>query len=363
MYRLVLMSLTLTALSGCLAPRSFKEARRPREGRSHDGRVCIVYSQRYQISLAGLEKLHPFDINKYSKIYLQLVTDGWIAPADVFVPEEIRREDLLRVHSVAYLDERLREPVSLARYLEFGMAEYAPAGLTDAAVLEAFRYTTGGTLKAARLALEYGIAVNLGGGYHHAMPDAGGGFCIYADMPVAIRTLQAERLIERALVVDLDVHQGNGTAVCVANDDRVFTFDMHEEDIYPIPKEVNDLDIPLPAGMSNEEYLAELERHLPAVFDAARPDIVFYQAGVDVLKGDPLANLSLTRKGVVRRDRLVIAECVRRGVPVVMVLGGGYSPNAWRVQYQSIVDLLERYGNAARGHPRQATVHEKVYTK
>lgn len=332
--------------AGCAAPESFRKVQQPRNGVPLNGRVCVVYSQRYQIHLGGFERLHSFDINKYAKIYLQLVTDGLIRPEDVYVPAEIGREDLLRVHTPDYL-ARLRQPAALARYLESGWVALMLPGVADAAILRPFRYATGGTVLAARLAVRYGVAVNLGGGYHHAEPDRGGGFCIYADMPIAIRVLQSEGLIRRALVVDLDAHQGNGTACCVAGDDHVFTFDMHEEDIYPFPKETNDLDIPLTAGMEDDEYLGLLSGHLLEVFDRARPEIVFLQAGVDVLAGDRLARLRLTPEGILERDRLVFDEAVRRKIPIVMVLGGGYSRQAWQVQYRSIRRVLGQH--ACRG--------------
>jgi histone deacetylase 11 len=334
--------------AGCQEPLALRLAKEPRAGRALNDAVCVVYSRRYQIRLGGFEKLHSFDIDKYSKIYLGLVADGVLDPADVFVPDEIERADLLRVHSEEYIDRRLKRSRLVARYLEFGLATIAPAGYLDNAVLRPFRYATGGTLLAARLALRHGVVVNLGGGYHHAEPDAGGGFCIYADMPIAIRTLQEEGKIKRALVVDLDVHQGNGTAVCVASDDAVYTFDMHEEGIYPIPKEENDLDVALPAGTDDEEYLATLSEHLSDVFDRARADIVFYQSGVDVLAGDPLAHLRMTIDGVVARDGMVIAEARRRGIPIVMVLGGGYSRDAWMAQYRSIRSIIEAYGAETR---------------
>src|SRR5262249_909317 len=153
----------------------------------------------------GFEKLHPFDINKYAKIYRQLVTDNLLRPANVYVPEEISRTDILRVHTAGYL-ENLRNSKKLAKYLEAPLAEWLPAGIADRRLLRAFRYSTGGTLLAARQALHHGMAINLGGGYPHAEPDRGGGFCVYADMPIAIRALQAEKLLRRVLVVDLDVH-------------------------------------------------------------------------------------------------------------------------------------------------------------
>ncbi len=350
MVPVALLIVMMAALTGCAVAPALRQVREPRDGVALNHRVCVVYSQRYQISLGGLERLHPFDINKYARIYLQLVADGLIRPEEVYVPAEVGREDLLRVHTAEYL-ARLRRPADLAGYLECWPVALMLPSAADAGILRPFRYATGGTILAARLAMRYGIAVNLGGGYHHAEPDRGGGFCIYADMPIAIRILQGEGLVHRALVVDLDAHQGNGTARCVAADDRVFTFDMHEEDIYPTPKAKNDLDVPLPAGMDDEAYLRLLSDHLSRVFDRSRPEIVFLQAGVDVMQGDPLARLRLTPDGIVKRDRLVFEEAVRRKVPIVMVLGGGYSRQAWRVQYRSIRQAIEQYGTAKATAP------------
>ena len=356
-------------LSGAAAhamgkPRVFKQVKAPRSGRALGKRVAVVYSKHYQVSVAGLEKLHPFDIRKYAKIYLKLNTDGLIRPADVFVPDAARAEDILRVHTRAYL-ARLKQPAMAARYLEAPAVANLPAPLLDACVLSPFRYATGGTILAARLALKHGIAINIGGGYHHAEPNKGGGFCIYADMPIAVRVLQAEKAIRRALIVDLDVHQGNGTAVCLAGDDDVFTFSMHQGSIYPIPKATSDLDVELDAGTDDKAYLRLLRRHLPGVIDKAKPDLVFLQAGCDTLAEDPLAALAMTRSGIVDRDAVVVDECVRRGLPVVIVLGGGYSKQAWAVQYASIRRTIATYGLVnGPPHPRRdPSLKEKLYTK
>lgn len=310
-------------------------------------RVAVVYSKDYEINLGGLEKTHAFDIHKYEKIRKQFVADGLVAPQDCFVPKEISREQILLVHTPAFL-ESLKQSAKVAEYIEAPVARLVPAGILDAGMLRAFRHSSGGTILAARLALEHGIAVNVGGGYHHAKPNKGEGFCIYADMPIAIRVLQKEKRIARALVVDLDVHQGNGTAVCFRNDPSVFTFSMHQGDIYPIPKEKSDLDIELAAGTDDVGYMKVLRGALPGVIDRARPDLVFLQAGCDVLKGDPLAGLAMTKDGIVARDAYVIDTCVRRKLPVVMVLGGGYSKQAWSVQHASIARLLRTYGAVKR---------------
>lgn len=303
----------------------------------------LVYSKRYEINLAGLERAHPFDIHKYSKIARQLVQDGLASAGDFHAPDQLTPEQMLLVHTPAYL-ESLRSSVAVARYLEAPLAAMLPAWLVDRGILRAFRHASGGTILAARLALQRGVAINIGGGYHHAKPDQGEGFCVYADIPIAIRVLQHEKLIRRALVVDLDVHQGNGTAVCCRGDESVFTFSMHEGDIYPIPKEKSDCDIELAAGTDDKAYLRILRRALPGVIDRSRPDLVILQAGCDILAGDPLADLAMTEDGVVRRDCHVVETCARRGIPIVMTLGGGYSRQAWRVQHSSIRRILEAHG-------------------
>jgi len=327
-------------------------------------RVAVVYSLRYQVELGGAEKLHAFDIRKYAKIYLALNTAGLLRPEDVFVPEPADRESLLLVHTAGYL-ESLKDSKKAARYLEAPLVAAMPAGLVESQILEPFRYATGGTILASRLALEYGIGINIGGGYHHAKPDMGEGFCVYNDLAVAIRVLQREGLVRRALVVDLDVHQGNGTAVCFAGDPDVFTFSMHQGNIYHVPKETSDLDVELPAGTDDAAYQKILLEHLPAVFDRARPDLVLLQAGCDTLRGDPLAGLLMTKAGIIARDACVVDEAVRRGVPVVVTLGGGYSPKAWDVQFASVRRTIETYGLAAGSSrtSRPPTVKEKLYTK
>ncbi len=321
--------------------------------------IALVYAKQYDINLGGLERAHPFDIHKYSKIAAELVQQKVVELDDFHKPTELQPADILRVHTPAYL-ENLKDPQKVAGYLEAPTAALLPAQVLDLGMLRAFRYASGGTILAARLAPKHGIAVNLGGGYHHAKPDRGEGFCIYADMPIAIRVLQSEKAIARALVVDLDVHRGNGTIVCCRNDDKVFTFSMHQGNIYPMPKEKGDLDIELESGTNDETYLRTLRGQLPQAFAQAKPDIVFLQAGCDPLQGDPLASLALTPQGIVARDAQVVDFCVKRQVPVVITLGGGYSKDAWKVQYGSVLSLIERYGIARRNtEPKALTADDQ----
>lgn len=307
-------------------------------------RVQLVYSPGYAIDLGGLEKLHPFDIRKYEKIYKQLLLDRKISDQHVLIPEPLTRDQLLLIHTESYL-QSLKVRENLIRYLEAPALRLAPVDL-EKKIVEPVRLSSGGTLLAARVALEVGIGVNLGGGYHHAKPDTGEGFCIVADIPIAIRKLQAEGKIERALIVDVDVHQGNGTICCLRDDESTYTFSMHQDSIYPIPKEVGDLDIELQSGCQDAQYNRILEENLNRIMSSFPADIVFIVGGCDTLSGDPLAGLEMTPKGIVTRDAMIVAACVDRKIPVVFTLAGGYSQDAWKTQYQSISHLIDTYGVA-----------------
>jgi histone deacetylase 11 len=305
--------------------------------------VALVHASGYDIDLGGLEQIHPFDVHKYSRIRQQLVGDGVAAESDFCAADEVRSEEVLLVHTPAFVDS-LREPKRIAEYLAFPVVGMLPSTVVEQGILGAFRRASGGTVLAARLALEHGIAINLGGGYHHATPSRGDGFCIYADVPIAIRLLQREGRLKRAMIVDLDVHQGNGSILCCRNDASVFTFSMHEKNIYPIPKEKGCLDIELEPNTADRAYLELLGHHLPEALDDFQPDLVFLIAGCDTLGGDPLAHLAMTREGIVQRDQYVVEQCLKRKIPVTVLLGGGYSPEAWRVQYASVRGILDTFG-------------------
>ena len=306
--------------------------------------VSVVYSKDYLVNLGGAEGFHPFDIRKYEKIHQELVKHDLLADELTFRPGEISAADLLLVHSAEYL-ESLQNRSKVATYLEAPALNLLPISL-DQGILKPFRFTTAGTLLAARQALQHGIGVNIGGGYHHAKIETGDGFCIYADVPIAIRKLQQEKRIQRAVVIDVDVHQGNGTIVCLADDDSTYTFSMHQGEIYPIPKEIGDRDVELAAGMQDEEYLQILNRELTTVLDEAKADICFLVAGCDTLAGDPLAELQMTHEGVVDRDMAIVQACVDRKIPVVYTTSGGYSKDAWKAQYLSIRNIIETFSLA-----------------
>ncbi|HZH16592.1 MAG TPA: histone deacetylase [Archangium sp.] len=261
---------------------------------------------------------HRFPMEKYRLLRELLLERGVLAPSRLRASEPISREDLERVHTPRYLDALWTGTLSEAeiRRLGFPWSE---------ALLLRSRASVGGTVSAARAALEDGISGNLAGGTHHAFPDHSEGYCVFNDIAVAIRVLQAERRIQRAVVVDLDVHQGNGTAAVFEGDDSVFTFSIHGEHNFPFRKQRSSRDVGLPDGVDDRAYLDVLATHLPEVLEAAGADLLFYQAGVDPLAEDALGRLSLTHAGMRERDRLVLEAAWHRGLPLVLTLGGGYA--------------------------------------
>jgi acetoin utilization deacetylase AcuC-like enzyme len=279
-----------------------------------------VYHPAYQVALPPG---HPFPMSKYSLLKDLLLAEGIVAADDILQPEPLDDETLELVHTPEYLAKLASSGLSAAEQRRLGLP-------WSEALWQRSRLASAGTLMAARAALDRGLAGNLAGGTHHAFADHAEGFCVLNDVAIAIRRLQAERLIGRAAIVDLDVHQGNGTAAIFEADDAVFTFSMHGERNYPLAKMRSNLDVPLKDGVGDAEYLDTLRRHLPTVLDRANADLVFYLAGVDVTAGDRYGKLALTEEGIRLRDRCVIEAVRRRGTPLNIVLGGGYAPSRAR---------------------------------
>ena len=255
---------------------------------------------------------------KYALIAAGVVARGLVPRAALREPERAPRDALDRVHAAAYVDAVLHDGLTTAKLRRLGFP-WSPE------LPERSLRTVQGTIEATRDALATGTGLNLAGGTHHAFPGHGEGFCVFNDVAIAIRALQAEGRIARAAIVDLDVHQGNGTAHVFAEDPEVFTFSMHGERNYPFRKERSRLDLGLPDGTDDEEYLALLARHLEPVLDAARPELVVYIAGADPYRHDRLGRLALSIDGLARRDAMVFEACRRRSLPVAVVLGGGYA--------------------------------------
>lgn len=259
---------------------------------------------------------HVFPIEKYALTRRRLLDEGDTTAADWREAEPASRADLLLVHTPEYLDD-----LAACRWTQRTRSSEFP--LTPA-IVEAHVRSAGGTALACREALARGFAVNVGGGFHHAFADLAAGFCYVNDIAVGIRVAQRDGGIRRAAVVDCDLHQGNGTARIFQGDDSVFTFSMHQENLYPV-KEKSDWDIGLPDEAGDDLYLEELARALPQVLERARADLVVYQAGADPFEEDQLGNLGITLAGLGERDRLVLSACAGRGVPCAITFGGGYA--------------------------------------
>jgi histone deacetylase 11 len=304
--------------------------------------VPLVYHPRYNITACGLERLHPFDSTKYRRIRDWLIRQGLRSPDQFTAPRACSRADLLRIHTAAYLDS-LRDRRTLARILEVPVVAILPASFTAFRVLRPMRYATGGTVLACRLAAERGLAINLGGGFHHASPARGGGFCVYADVPLALATLHAAAPFRSALVVDADAHQGNGTADAIRDWPWAHLLDFFEADLFPWPKAAEEMPVPLPPATVGREYLDALADQLPAALDGLMPELIVYNAGSDVLGSDPLSNLNLTDDDLVERDLFVVTAARERGISIAMVLSGGYGPHSWLAHARSLEAILARF--------------------
>ncbi len=278
-------------------------------------RLRVAYSAGYTVPLP---EGHRFPMGKFLALRRILERDRIIRPDGVVEPAEAAWEDLALVHTPRYLHK--------LRHGALGRAEERRMGLPwSSALVRRSRLAVRGTVNAAWMALEDGVAANLAGGTHHAFPDHGEGFCVLNDVGVAVRVLRRGGWIRRALVVDLDVHQGNGTAAVFADDPRTFTFSMHGAGNYPFRPTPSDLDVALGDGTGDEEYEAALRRVLPEVVSRSRPDVVFYLGGVDVVAGDRFGRLALTPAGLERRDRFVIETVRGEGLPLALLLSGGYA--------------------------------------
>ncbi len=261
---------------------------------------------------------HRFPISKYQLVREQLLYEGAIEEGQLVEAGLADEADILRVHTRAYWEAMrdLKLDARAMRRIGFPQSEI---------LVERSRRSVQGTLMAALHALDHGCGVNLAGGTHHAYADHGEGFCLLNDIAVAARYLLDHNLAHRLLIVDLDVHQGNGNAVIFARDERVFTFSMHCQANYPLRKEASDLDLGLDVGTDDNTYLNVLRDHLSKLINQHKPDLIFFQAGVDVLATDKLGRLGLTPYGGRLRDEMVIEACLERQIPLAISMGGGYS--------------------------------------
>ena len=263
---------------------------------------------------------HRFPMDKFRVLADLLQAEGVVEPDGYHLPEPVDFDLVAGVHDPAYVRMIFEAdaPPDMARRIGIPITP---------SVAARSRAAVGGTLLTARLALEHGIACNTAGGSHHAARDYGSGFCTFNDVAVAARRLLDEGAVRQVLVVDLDVHQGDGTAFIFENEPRVFTWSVHGEKNFPVRRACSDLDVDLPDGTCDSAYLAVVADHLPGILAAVRPDLVFYNAGVDPHRNDTLGRLALSDEGIAARDRYVLTTCRRAGVPVAGVIGGGYGPD------------------------------------
>lgn len=276
--------------------------------------VPVVWHEAYEVDIG----VHVFPMTKYRKVRDRLIGEGTIRARDVHRPQPASDAQVATVHTARYV-AALRAG-SLTRQEELLLELPFSTQLRDASWLSA-----GGSILTARLALEHGIAVHLGGGFHHAFPDHGEGFCLIHDVAIATRVLLAEGAIGKAVIVDLDVHHGNGTAAIFAADPRVFTFSMHQQNNYPAQKPAGDLDLGLRDRTGDEEYLALLATHFAQILAREQPEIVWYVAGADPYEHDQLGGLALTLDGLRRRDEVVYALARSAEIPVAVAFAGGYA--------------------------------------
>ncbi|MGK7913716.1 MAG: histone deacetylase [Synechococcus sp.] len=302
--------------------------------------IPIVYHPDY---VAPLPDQHRFPMPKFKLLFDMLGQAGIAKPEWHFLPEMPDRKTLQLVHAPDYVAAYCDGTLNAKALRRIGLP------WSEAVVRRTCR-AIGGTVEVAKLALRYGLACNTAGGTHHAFPTYGSGFCIFNDIAIASKVLQREQLAKRILIVDLDVHQGDGSAVIFQDDPNVFTFSMHCQANFPGTKQQSSLDVPLPVGMQDEAYLEQLAEHLPILLDEFRPDIVFYDAGVDPHESDRLGKLALTNTGLYRREMQVLSSCVAAGYPVACVIGGGYASDMNELVYRH--SLLHRAANEVFQHYR-----------
>ena len=280
-----------------------------------------------------LPKNHRFPMEKYNLLPEQLIYEGTISQENLFAPGALSTELVLRTHDAHYWDKLRQGRLERQEERRTGFPWSQELVEREVVIMQ-------GTLDAARYALQYGVSMNIAGGTHHAFTNRGEGFCLLNDIAIAANYLLDNQLANKILVVDLDVHQGNGTAEIFRNEPRVFTFSMHGASNYPMHKEKSDLDVGLLDGTDDDTYLPLLDEHMKKLLDDVQPDFVFFQSGVDVLSTDKLGRLGMTIEGCKTRDRLVLETCKNNEIPVMASMGGGYS--------EKIAHIVEAHANTYR---------------
>lgn len=305
-------------------------------------KLPIVYTDQYNISFMGLENLHPFDSKKYGRVFGMLSERLAFDRCDIYQPEEIAEEELLEIHFPDYL-ESLKNSSTVAQIAEVPLLRTLPNSILQNGLLSPMRYATAGTILGAELALEQGWAINLSGGYHHAKRDSGSGFCFFADIPLAVKRLLKLNPGIRILIIDLDAHQGNGVSDTLQSMSDVSILDIYNYEVFPgdlaAEKKVH-FPCPVPAYIEDADYLSMVERVVPEAMDVSQTDFVIYNAGTDIYKDDPLGAMRISREGIIQRDEIVFSTAKERGIPVLMLLSGGYTKSSASIIADSIENLI-----------------------
>ncbi len=278
------------------------------------GETKLIYSEKYRVDIGA----HVFPTEKYRLIKERLIKQGLFKEDDFVSPVMPDEEDVLSVHTEEYLNKLKKGKLSMMEILTMELPY-------SGELVEASLLCVGGTIQACKNAIENGLGIHIGGGFHHAFPDHGEGFCVLNDIACGIRHLQKTKKIRKALIVDCDLHQGNGTAYIFREDKSVFTFSIHQENSYPAIKPPGDLDIGLADGAGDEEYLGKLKENIPGIISSFQPELILFVAGADPYEKDQIGGLSLTMEGLKKRDELVIGWAEEAKIPLCLVLAGGYA--------------------------------------
>lgn len=312
----------------------------------------IVFSPAYDIGVKGMEKLHPFDMRKFSKVFNELVSRGLLERGQEMTPDKATEKDLASVHTADYL-KTLDDKKELAQIFEVPLVAKLPVFMTQKLILDPMLHQAGGSVLAGEAALKDGWAINLGGGFHHAASDKGHGFCAIADITLAVKKLRDNHPeIKKVMIIDLDAHQGDGHERDFAGDKDVYIVDMYNRDAFPndaAGRKRADVNEGLPSYTDDAGYMPKLKAALDRAKAEFKPDVIFYVAGSDILEGDPLGAMSVSREGVIKRDEMVFEYALANKIPVAMLFGGGYQPTNAGVIADSIENLDKKFGLLKKG--------------
>ncbi len=292
----------------------------------------IIYSKDYNVDIGS----HVFPTEKYRLIKQKLIKEAGLKESGFLTPKPAQDEDILLVHTKEYLNKLKKGKLSQMEVMRLELP-YSKE-LVDASYI-----CVGGTIEACKLALKNKVAIHIGGGFHHAFPDHGEGFCVLNDVAIGVRRLIKDKDISKALVIDCDLHQGNGTAAIFGDDESVYTFSIHQENNYPFIKPRSNLDIALKDRTKDAEYLAHLEKHIPKIISSFKPEFILYVAGADPYKDDQIGNLGLTIDGLKKRDKYVFQIAKNYHIPIAVTLAGGYAfrkEDTVQIHYNTILSAL-----------------------